>query len=509
MIRPPPPRAFRDPTVLGALALALLCAWPMLTSPQISLQTGTAGPPPFVYTDSFAYEVLGRATTRLLMRALSLAGPEGGGGGGEDPAAAAPSFRGLRSAAWSLSLGLLGGLPWGGIALALAQTAATLFVLSALVPAGATGAALAGGALAVAALSGLPWYASYAMPDMLGALVLAYYAALAGPFAELGRRQRLLFGLLATYAILGHYGHLPLAGALAAGAIGLAALRRHPPGALAVAALGPPALAALVNLGTGIAAEALVERARGAAPPATAIPADAPDAAPDAADAPTVSLTPGRLPIVLARSIEDGPGRLHLREACARNLYRSCAFLPLEAETVHAFLWAPGGLQALDPRQRAILRAEEMTIVRDAARAYPLRQAAALARNVGLQLARVGVDQHYPLPGWNADGTRRPVVEARTLSTPALAAADRALPALTGLAAAALALAALLGRVPPVLWAPFAMLLAGIALNAAIYGGLSYPVDRYGGRVAWLVPAMLALALAVPSGRTRSGRAVR
>ncbi len=34
---------------------------------------------------------------------------------------------------------------------------------------------------------------------------------------------------------------------------------------------------------------------------------------------------------------------------------------------------------------------------------------------------------------------------------------------------------------------------AGLAINAAIFGGLSVPVDRYQGRVVWIVPVLAAL----------------
>ena len=34
---------------------------------------------------------------------------------------------------------------------------------------------------------------------------------------------------------------------------------------------------------------------------------------------------------------------------------------------------------------------------------------------------------------------------------------------------------------------------AGLAINAAIFGGLSVPVDRYQGRVVWIIPALAAL----------------
>jgi hypothetical protein len=37
------------------------------------------------------------------------------------------------------------------------------------------------------------------------------------------------------------------------------------------------------------------------------------------------------------------------------------------------------------------------------------------------------------------------------------------------------------------------VLLAGLAINAVIFGGLSAPVDRYQGRIIWLVPMLAGL----------------
>ena len=213
-----------------ALGAALLLLWPM------ALVTA-----PLVYFDSFAYADAGERAFALLRLLLMPDAAQGGGG-----AAAAGGGEGLgslRSASWSVFVAALGGMPWGLVAACALQTAATLFVLGALVPEGASprrGRAILGAA-AVGVLSGLPWYASYAMPDILGALVVGYYAALPLIVGRVPHRTLALLGALACFAILSHYGHLPLAAGLA----GLILLWRvrHLSAALVAATLAPDPMA--------------------------------------------------------------------------------------------------------------------------------------------------------------------------------------------------------------------------------------------------------------------------
>ena len=61
--------------------------------------------------------------------------------------------------------------------------------------------------------------------------------------------------------------------------------------------------------------------------------------------------------------------------------------------------------------------------------------------------------------------------------------------------AGAVLLALLVWRSPQA-GGPVVVLVVGLLANAAIFGGLSAPVDRYQARVAWLVP-LLALVLLI------------
>ena len=466
--------------IAGCLLAALLLCWPML------LVTA-----PLAYYDSYAYASAGRTALASLLDALPLPdppAPTGGGAGGGAAAAAEDDGGGtgvLRSAPWSLAIAMLGGMPRGAIALCILQTAATLLMLRAVIPAGALiGPALwVPAAIAVGLLTGLPWYAAYAMPDILGALVIGYYAALAMPAGLPGRAAQWVFAALAAFAIAAHYGHLPLAAGLAAVAA-LLRIRHLTLGRVALLA-GPVVAAVLANLAVSVAVERMTPP-----PPvqaqAGAAAAPAPSAMPSA--------TPRRLPILLGRAIEDGPGLWHLREACLRDAYATCDLFDEIPPTASAFLWGDEGIRSLSAGELAVLRGEEMEIVIGATRAYPLEQAAAFGRNVALQLARVGVDQVLPAPP--------PPARRSADIDPVLAVADRVVPVVTGLAALWLLWRTLSGRLDPALRAPLAILVAALAANALVYGGLSYPVDRYQGRLAWLIPALLALDLVI-GRRTR------
>ena len=98
---------------------------------------------PLAYYDTYAYASAGRTA---LARLIDVLPPRRDGdrgrtrrrrGGGTPPSRGRTAGAGtasLRSAPWAISLVLLGGLPWGAVALCILQTAATLLVLRAALP---------------------------------------------------------------------------------------------------------------------------------------------------------------------------------------------------------------------------------------------------------------------------------------------------------------------------------------------------------------------------------------
>jgi hypothetical protein len=245
------------------------------------------------------------------------------------------------------------------------------------------------------------------MPDVLGAVLPVYFALALARADALGWGQRLALMVIATFAILSHYGHLPMVAVLAPAALAWRWWRgRLTRGALAFCLL-PVAAAfgfnlavslAVSNIGPNIAAAAPAKRLHssqpeGARPPALLLTARA---APgdDASTARGVSLAPNRVPVLLARSIEDGPGRWYLEEECAQvDRYAICELFDEIPSSVFEMLWAEDGIRTATDEQMARIRAEETEIVLAAARRYPLQQAQALVGNTLYQAGLVGTGE--------------------------------------------------------------------------------------------------------------------
>ena len=499
---------------LLSLAAAVLLCWPMLTV--------TA---PLVYFDTVSYFTNG---DELWSRAFALIGA--GQGDGAGAAAAAASAQGGAQAA--VQAGGAGSITFRSLAYAaffypaaltplslalvcILQTAMTLFVFLGLVPplthAGHR-AGLAGFAL-VGTLSTLPWFASYAMPDILGAILPVFFALALGRADGLGLGQKLVLLALATFAILSHYGHLPLAVALAGAAVLWRALQGRLTRAALVFCLLPVAAAFAFNFAASLAVAALVERApaQAAAAPAPgetlqrASPRDPATAAVNRASAPAgsetgASFAPNRVPVLLARSIDDGPARWYLEEECREvDRFAICEVFDEIPDRVWKLLWADEGLRSATPDQMARVRSEELEIVLAAARRYPLEQAEALTRNTLHQTMLVGTGELLPFPGLAADEELAALAPktADNERNGVLQLFDWITPIFTGLAFIVLAWRVATGRSQRILVEATLMTLLVLLVNALVYGGLSAPVDRYQSRLVWLIPALLALDLAL------------
>lgn len=464
--RPEPPR---DPSGSGkpdaaqapllsvwGLALAVLSAlvlcWPML------LVTAPLG-----YPDTEAYVQTGGRVVGLALDLLPLpatASAEMASTGHSDAQTEAASARQLRSFVYSAFLYLGSLVPGGLVAATVMQTAATLLVLFAFVTATPRPIPAWPGVLFLVALTPLPWIASYAMPDILAAAVVLYYALIVAGVGHIGMRWRVALGAIASFAIVSHYGHLPLAFVLMVASIAVCALRRCVTGAgLTLAAL-PFVLAVGVNV------------------VASAATLDGP------------SVAPKRLPILLARSIDDGPAAWHLAEACPRAGYAICSIFPGGVPSdITAFLWSDAGIARATADELDAIRAEEARILWNAFRAYPVEQLTSLFGNVGMQLVSIGTEEVNPLVAGSEAGR---FVATRQLRDgyPALALFDSVTFWATLSAFGIAGLAWARGAMPQGAGWVLGLCLFGLFFNAAIFGGLSAPVDRYQSRVAWVFPAL-------------------
>lgn len=438
-----------------ALGGALVLAWPMLIAGG-----------PLYHFDTVHYYERGAQIVSYLLSQPTGAGANGGDGG------ALPGDRAgakIRSLPYSLYVYLTGATPLGLYLSCLMQGTAVIWAFLSLVPRlrPREAVALALGFAFVVLGSSLPWFVSYAMPDILGAILPIYYISLLGRIDDLRISQRWMLALLATAAIAAHYGNLPLAAALAVAVVAWRAWRKSlRPVTLAFAA-GPVLVAAALNMAGGALATN------------------------------EVSAAPKRLPILLARSLEDGPARWYLQEACPEAGYAMCDLFETMPDNIASFLWADEGYRGASDITVEAIRDEENAILWEAFKRYPVQQTQALLGNATRQMVMLGTDDHWPIDRGASAFDPASISAPRTdLAKPGgIILFDIIVPFATLLAAFAYALAIATGRVTGFYASAGVLLMFALIVNAGVFGGLSAPVDRYQGRLAWLVPALAPLAL--------------
>lgn len=323
--------------------------------------------------------------------------------------------------------------------------------------------------LGLAATTALPFFGALFQPDILTAavvlvpVVLMLHERRLGPWIVVG-----LFALLA-FATLTHYGNLPLA-ALSVVWLGVWGLLRRR--RLVVALVAAPLVAAgLVNLAIGVAIQS------------------------------GPSLAPGRYPLLLARSIEDGPGRDYLTAACPDAEWALCEVYDEMPLNIAQFLWGKRSIsEVATPEQLARISAEELPLLLAIVRYDPIGQTRAFLANATRQFflydSAAGRPARYVVTPTSMETT--PLDPAVQPSVP-----SRAQNVVILLGAVALLWAVVRRRHPEAVSVTL-FLLASLVVYAAVCGGLSAPVPRYQARLVWIVPllgAVLALARPrVPAG---------
>jgi hypothetical protein len=450
----------------GVLALlgALILCWPMLltTRPLVYMDT-----PGYFETGHKIYERAGA----MLRHPAKPAGAPAAATGDRVATPEKTDTQGikLRSIPFSLFLFVSGSTPVGLLLSCLLQGAATLWFFLALVPR-LTRRALpyaAGGFLVVAAGTTLPWFVSYAMPDLLGVVIALYYALVLSRIDRLTRTQQVLVFLAMTTAVVMHYGNLPLALGLALTVLVWRGFRREIDRAAIFYCLAPVVAAAALNFAAGYVSTG------------------------------DASVAPKRMPILLARSLEDGPARWYLDDACKTERYAICQLFHPMPKNITQFLWVKNGYGAASDRQVEAIRAEEIPILIATFKRYPLEQSAAIVRNAARQLVAIGTEQLLPVPRDappNRPGDMWPATKW-VQDYPALGLFDWITPFVTAAAAAILFGRMAWGGGQRHLREAAGIVLAALLLNALIFGGFSAPVDRYQSRLAWLIPALLALEI--------------
>lgn len=456
---PPPETRLRAPAAGLWLIFAVLLLWPAAIN-------GGA----LLFYDSLVYLEQGRAGVEGIWAILAARLQGGGGGAGHEAVASSATF--VRSLPWSAFAFVSSITPIGLLGPVLLQSLMVAgLVLLLLAPAAPpTGLALPAALGALALFTTLPWYASTLMPDILAAVIILCGMLLVRqwPGGTPHTRHLFIVGLVTTFAILAHYGHLPLAGVMAGVVLLLLLAGRRLTLGLALAALLPICLALGLNM---LASRAAFE---------------------------TAEVAPKRLPILLARSIEDGPARWYLERACPQSGYALCPYVAaLPASAGEVLFGSDSPLSQMAPQEIEAVRREEMQVLAGAFRAYPVQQGWSFVRNGVRQVTRFGFrDVRWGTAQPGADGRLEADVSAMT-DRGGLALAQRVVTGTVLLSAVAILALALRDRlsIRTDERALLAVLVVGLLANAFIFGGLSAPADRYQARVVWLVPLLALLFL--------------
>lgn len=422
---------------------------------------------PLLFFDSIGYLDQGQKAVQgglsLIWRSTGGTG-EGGAGAFERAAASA---EGIRSLTYSTFAYLSYLTPLGAFGIILAQSALLMTVVAVLlcrVP-HVRASDLLIVSVVMIAITPVAWFASYLMPDVLVAVPILCAMIIVRGIQGLSFWTLLLLCAVASFAAASHYGHLPLALGVGVVAVAILTVQRRLTLAAVVLALVPALLAGAVNIA------------------ASKIAFGEP------------SVAPLRLPLLLARSIVDGPARWHLETRCPEQTYAICELFEQEIPSdLEVLLWSDTGmLTRSTPEQLARIRDEEMLILRRAFLEYPLQQTWSLTANATRQLWTIGTsDFRWGRLLRGPDGQFGREGAVRRVGLDAIGAVH------IGSTLAAIGLIVLWGwrdglKVGPREREMLFVALAGLAINAAIFGGLSAPADRYQTRVIWILPLLSAV----------------
>jgi hypothetical protein len=335
-------------------------------------------------------------------------------------------------------------------------------------------------ALATAA----PFSAALLMPDIFAPMVVLGLFLLGFGGAALKAWDRAYLVALVALGIAAHLAHLPLALGLCGVAL-LLRFWRYPVRLFAMVlpvAVAVAALLATNAIGHGRAA-----------------------------------LSPYGSVFLLARLQEDGPASAVLKARCPDAGWYLCAFTDRLPMPANDFLWAPESPVNRDAAGEArflggaLLAPEAGQIVAETLRADPLGVLRAMAGNMAAQLGSFGIGD--TLDNAHLAVAVRPRIE-QGFPPRELAAFDQARQAQGALKDALLPfnpphVLVVLLALPVLLWLAwrqqglalgFALfVLAAVAGNALICGGLSAPHPRYGARIMWLLPLAAAMQILLPT----------
>ena len=439
------------------LGVALILCWPMLVVE-----------PPIAFFDTDAYHNRGFQIFAFIGEILPFAGDAASHGAADAAGASAALVEGgarsLRSVPYSVFTFATQSTPLGYVGTAVAQTVLVLLMLGGAI--GRLPVLLPKGAaplfLACVFLTSLPWFASFIMPDMLAAAIILYAVVLVNRFDELTWTQRMVLALIAAGAIMCHYGHILLAVGAFGSALGLRLLQWRLGAGVLAFGVAPLVLAVVANALFSMVAFQ------------------------------STSVAPKRLPILLARSMEDGPARWHLQEHCATYNYALCDILGEIPETVSGLLFEDSGLRKATAAQMDQVRAEEPVILLRALQEYPVEQIGSLLYNSFDQFVSFGLEDFGQVRLDRLDNGRVQFAFTRDRDRTIFVVFNVIHVTVLVLPLAVIAMMFYRRQFRPEDRAVsvYLVILATLVANAMIYGGLSEPADRYQTRLVWVVPVL-------------------
>jgi hypothetical protein len=217
-------------------------------------------------------------------------------------------------------------------------------------------------------------------------------------------------------------------------------------------------------------------------------------------------------PFVMARLLEDGTGADYLTEECSRTPRHTFCQVPIQPPIdSDSFLWNQdenGTYLVVEPPQRERLRQEEMAFALGTVASRPLEQLRISATNWWRQLGMNEVVEPIADPrtqtsfGLFENVNARPG-EDRQYSFEALLERFRTTILLASTAALTIVLVMAVAAMPKSeerrrIVVIIVVAMVAVLASAAITGMLSKPYPRYQARISWLLPAVLAITSVHP-----------
>ena len=332
--------------------------------------------------------------------------------------------------------------------------------------------------LLLSLFTGISWYATLILPDILGPLLYLSIYLLAFARDTLSHRERITVCCIAWWAVTSHATHLMLAAGMCV-ILGLLLtvdrrdFRRRLRPVCELAAIVVLAAAAQLALHGYLYGEP--------------------------------SLNGERPPFLTARIIADGPGRWYLEKHCWDLKWVICDHVHNLPDDPDNFLWAEDGIyQTASDSDNKRLVQEEIPFVLATLRAYPREQISRSAANFWGQLTTFGFSD-LDASGWVLDQFDSVLPRARSNYVKSRQARN-ALPLDLLASIQVWAVAASLAVIAvflPLLWRRHSPRIVGLCLvivpmvvaNALLTGTLSMVEDRLQCRVVWLVPLLAGMCV--------------